>query len=446
MPKHIAEHQINPSRVSGHAVTVVRKLRAAGFDAYLVGGCVRDLLLGQKPKDFDVATDATPEQVREVFRRVRVVGRRFRIAHVRVRREIIEVSTFRSGNFVPVAVTVGRGRENGQPRHNGFADAHVSEDGIILRDNAYGAIDEDAFRRDFTVNALYYDPVKDVVLDYCDSMADISSSTLRVIGDPVSRFREDPVRILRAVRFAAKLSLTMHPDTEAAFASTRDLLTSVPPARLFDEFGKLFMLGHGERAWQLMRQYQLVEVLFPLPSQHEKVARSAFVGTDLRVRQDKPVTSGFLLAALLWREYARRAGFGVAGIKRRVEELEVVAAEVLAAQRSVIAIPRRHSYFVREVWQLQPKFEKRTASNVAKVLAHRRFRAAYDFLLVRVAAGDAPAELGEWWTRAQTECAEELVRQLPVERPRRRRRRRRRGVLGAGESVAETLPQRVGVA
>ena len=441
MQKHTAEDRINRGRVSEQAVTVVRKLRVAGFDAYLVGGCVRDLLLDETPKDFDVATDATPEQVREVFRRVRLVGRRFRIAHVRMRREIIEVSTFRCANSVPTDAMVGHGRGNGRtqigrPSRNGFTHAHVSEDGIILRDNAYGAIHEDAFRRDFTINALYYDPIENMVHDYCDGMADIANARLRVIGDPADRFREDPVRILRAVRFAARLNMRLYPEIEAAIATTRELLASVPPARLFDELGKLFMLGHGERMWQLMRRYRLVETLFASSLQHEEVARLALASTDSRIRQGKPVTPGFLVAAFLWREFAKGAGVGVAGVERTVEELETIAFEVLATQQRKVAIPRRHSQFAREVWLLQPKLEKRTSRNVTKVLAHPRFRAAYDFLMVRVEAGDAPAELGGWWTQAQTEDAEELARRLTPERPRRRRRRRRRSAAGVAQSEA----------
>ena len=439
LQKHFAEDRINRSRVSEHAVTVVRELRDAGFDAYLVGGCVRDLLLGETPKDFDVATNATPEQVRQELRRVRLVGRRFRIAHVRMRREIIEVSTFRGANFASADVTTGRSRgngraQNGRPSRNSFAHARVSEDGIILRDNAYGAIHEDAFRRDFTINALYYDPIESLIYDYCHGMADIANARLRVIGDPASRFREDPVRILRAARFAAKLNMRLYPEIEAAIASTRELLASVPPARLFDELGKLFMLGHGERTWQLMRRYRLVETLFASSLQHDEIARLALASTDLRIRQGKPVTPGFLVAAFLWHEFAK--GAGVAGVQGKANELEAIATDVLATQQSTVAIPRRHSQFAREVWLLQPKLEKRTSRNVAQVLAHPRFRAAYDFLMVRVEASDAPAELGEWWTQAQTLDAEELARQLTPERPRRRRRRRRRSATGSAQSEA----------
>ncbi len=410
LPKRITAHQIDRARVSPNAIDVIKGLRDAGFDAYLVGGCVRDLLLAGTPKDFDVATSATPEQVREVFARVRLVGRRFRIAHVRMRREIIEVSTFRRA--VGVA-DQGHGE-------------HLSERGVILRDNVYGGIDEDAFRRDFTINALYYDPVDDVVFDYCKAMADVKTRTLRLIGDPVARFREDPVRMLRAIRFAAKLGLDLHPATEKAIAPMREMLTVVPPARLFDEFGKLFLGGYGEPAFELLRTHKLTKVLFPLlalGSQGETFARLALANTDQRLREGKPVTPGFLLAAFLWHEYVTRleAASVAAGDQ---EGREAVATALLATQQATVAIPRRHSYFVRDVWRLQPRLELFTARSVESVLEDRRMRAGYDFLLLRVAANDAPAELGEWWTRAQTMDFEVLRQQLPKGKPRRPRRRR----------------------
>ena len=403
--KRITEHAIDSTRVSEKAVAVIEKLRDAGFDAYLVGGCVRDLLLGKLPKDFDVATNATPEDVRNVFPRVRLVGRRFRIVHVRVGREIIEVSTFRRA---------AGGRDDRKP--------HLSEDGMILRDNLYGTIDQDAFRRDFTVNALYYDPTENVVLDYCDGMKDISSRTLRLIGEPKIRFQEDPVRILRAVRFAAKLDLTLHPDTEAAIAPTCEMLTAIPPARLFDEFTKLFLAGHGERAFEVLCEHELVEILFPLPPHGEAITRLALASTDQRLRENKPVTPGFLIAAFLWQEYLDHLEPTTTAGGHEDDP----ASTVIAAQQATIAIPRRHGWFVRDVWHLQPLLGKRTSRNVARVLGHRRFRAAYDFLMLRCETGDAPRELGDWWTNAQTENTETLLRELPSGRPRRRRRRRGR--------------------
>ena len=381
-------------------------LRRAGFEAYLVGGCVRDLLLGHTPKDFDIASDATPEEVREVLPRVRVIGRRFRIAHVRVRREVIEVSTFRRAHD-----------------HADGCRPVTSSQGVILRDNAYGVIDEDAFRRDFTANALYYDPIGHVLLDYCGGLADIEERTLRVIGDPERRFREDPVRILRAVRFVAKLRLKLHEDTERAIRPTRAMLDAIPPARLFDEFGKLFMGGAGEQTFEVLQQHDLTSYLIRLGQDDGELARLALANTDQRIREARPVTPGFLLAAFLWPEFARRVD--TSGTRKvPAEELDSAAKAVLAAQQATLAIPRRHTYFVREVWRLQPALARRTAKNVAQVLAHRRFRAAYDFLLLRSAVAEELRELADWWTEAQTLDADDLVQRLPRERPSRRRRRR----------------------
>ena len=426
LPQRFAATAIDSACVSANAIAVVRGLRKAGFDAYLVGGCVRDLLLGATPKDFDVATEATPEQVREVFPRVRLVGRRFRIAHVRMRREVVEVSTFRRALEEDAS---GRGL-------NGHAGAHVSAQGILLRDNVYGTIDEDAFRRDFTVNALYYDPDREVVLDYCDGRRDIDARQLRLIGDPVRRFREDPVRILRAVRLAAKLDLALHPQTEAAIAPTREMLAEIPPARLFDEFTKMFLGGHGAATFEWLGRYGLVQALFGLPKGGRAVAELALANTDKRLAEDKPVTPGFLLAAFLWCAY--RAHLPPGNGRQPSEDVrEQAATAALAGLRANIAIPRRHSLFVRDVWRLQPGLERRNADSVAATLGDRRFRAAYDFLLLRVAAGEVPAALGDWWTEAQTMPLEDVVGQLPERTPRRRsRRRRRRSRAATGTSEA----------
>ena len=416
--KRFAAKAIDHASVSENAVAVVRGLRTAGFDAYLVGGCVRDLLLGATPKDFDVATSATPEQVRGVFPRVRLVGRRFRIAHVRMRREIIEVSTFRGASD----------DGNGGGRH-------VSEDGVLLRDNVHGTIDEDAFRRDFTINALYLDPEANKVLDYCQGRRDIKARQLRTIGDPAVRFREDPVRMLRAIRLAAKLDLALHPATEAAIAPTREMLSAIPPARLFDEFGKMFLGGHGVDTFEMLGQHGLTDLLFPTLNQGQTLAKLALASTDQRLAEDKPVTPGFLLAAFLWDAYLAHGG-------QRRGEREQAASAALAVQRETIAMPRRHSYFVRDVWRLQPWLEERRADTVPATLADPRFRAAYDFLLLRVEAEEVPAALGDWWTQAQTVPLEEALRDLPAEQPPRRRRgrgRRRRRTSRADATATAVL-------
>ena len=433
LPKRIDDSCLDPTRVSSAAVAVIDRLRRAGFEAYLVGGCVRDLLLGRSPKDFDVASNATPEEVRALFcsagnaaTRARIVGRRFRIAHVRVQREVIEVSTFRRA-----------GAEDDDYR------PLLSSEGVILRDNAYGGIDEDAFRRDFTVNALYYDPVGHVILDYCDGLADIARRTLRLIGDPASRFREDPVRILRAVRFAAKLGLDLHRDTEQAIAPSAAMLAAVPPARLFDEFGKLFLSGDGLRTFDLLDRYGLLRHLLPgakrawgADKRACELPRLALANTDSRVGMGKPVTGGFLLAAFLWQEFVRQAPSD--RVAASDEELDQAAVAVLRNAQSTLAFPRRHAYFVRDVWRLQSRLEVRTQRSVPQLLEHRRFRAAYDFLALHADLDASRQALADWWTEAQTLDPNELAERLPRERRPRRRRRRRgsRGGQGARSALA----------
>ena len=437
----IAEHALDRSRISANAIAVVAGLRDAGFEAYLVGGCIRDVLIGRTPKDFDVATSATPEDVLGVFPRSRSIGRRFRIVHVRMRREVVEVSTYRRALSDDAAQTAApaHGAHDGGDRG---AHSLLSSNGMILRDNAYGTIDEDAFRRDFTVNALYYDPIDDVLLDYCGGLQDIRARTLRLIGEPDVRFREDPVRILRAIRFAAKLGFGIDPATERAIAPARAMLAAVPPARLFDEFTKLFLSGHGLRAFELLQHYRLTSFLLQPRRRSEDLIRRALANTDARLREDKPVTPGFLLAAFLWHEYLHRsghapdaalpAGRGSAGRKPAgsEEELDAAAASVISTQ-SRLSIPRRHGYFMRDVWRLQPSLHQRTAQSVAKALEHRRFRAAYDFLMLRAEVDDGLEELGRWWTDAQTPEGAALRAELPSDRPRRRRRRRRGAVRAA---------------
>ena len=402
--------QLDRSVLSENAVTVVEGLREAGFDAYLVGGCVRDLLLGKTPKDFDVATDATPEQVKSVFRRARLVGRRFRIAHVQFRGEFIEVSTYRRGNS-----------EDADEDELASDDSHRSADGVILRDNLYGTRDQDALRRDFTVNALYYDPIDDALLDYSEGMRDISDRTLRTIGDPKTRFREDPVRILRAIRFAAKLDFRLHADTEGAIAPLAELLTAISPSRLFDEFNKLFMRGHADSSWTLMLRFGLPEILFPLFEGEDSIVRVALQSTDERIREDKPVTSGFLLAAMCWPEFERRSALSATSRNAADERLKAAHA-VIGEQVLTIAIPRRMTFFIRDVWRLQTRLERKSARGV---LDHPRFRAAYDFLALRAEVGEADSDLVQWWTDIQTERGVDGGDSAP--QPRRRRRRRYRG-------------------
>lgn len=445
MPTRVVAPAINRHRVSKNAAAVVARLREAGYVAYLVGGCVRDLLLGHAPKDFDVATDARPEAICELFPRARLIGRRFRIVHVRMRGETIEVSTFRGAvdaNPADAPLAASMPVED--------AAARVSANGVILRDNAYGTLDGDALRRDFTVNALYYDPGENVLLDYCDGMADIATGTLRLIGEPATRFREDPVRILRAARFAAKLELKVDEATEAAIAPSRALLAAVPPARLFDEFCKLFLCGHGARTFALVERFGLADALLPSATSGSALFRRALANTDQRIRANKPVTPGFLLAAMLWPDYCQRTR-GAASARRAEcqQMMEQAGRDSFALLRQRVTPPRRHAYFARDIWELQPRLARRRGDDIEALLAQRRFRAAYDFLLLRAEVGEVPAALAQWWTRAQTPEAEQLAAneldtavdqhapdataggEKPVpsagERAPKRRRRRRRG-------------------
>ncbi len=382
------------------------------------------MLLGREPKDFDVATDARPEEVRKLFRNCRLIGRRFRLAHVHFGREIIEVATFRAGVGVADAGEAGTDR--------------VIENGMILRDNVFGTIEEDAWRRDFTVNALYYNIQDFSVVDYTGGVADLRAGVLRLIGDPEVRYREDPVRLLRAVRFAAKLGFRIEPRTEAPMRKLGRLLVDVPPARLFEEVLKLLLGGCAVATYELLRHYDLFRYLFPETeealSREEEGYPHVFVlraleNTDLRLAEDKPVTPAFLFAALLWEPLRARV--------QRLRETEGMTAlqacqlagrEVLSAAQQHVVLPRRFAIQSREIWQLQPRLERVPSKRALRLLVHPRFRAAYDFLLLRAEAGEAVAEAAEWWTRLQ-ETPDEAERAALCQGAaagRRRRRRRRR--------------------
>jgi len=379
-----APGEIDPELVEPAAVEVVQQLREHDFEAYLVGGCVRDLLLGLTPKDFDVATNATPEEVRKVFRRSRTVGRRFRIVHVRVGRQLFEVSTYRKNVD-----------EDDYPD-----DVTTSEDGVILRDNSYGTLEDDTFRRDFTVNAMYYDPLDGSVLDLAGGREDLAAKRLRLIGEPALRLREDPVRILRAVRFAAKLGFEIDTTVQEAIPNTAELLTAIPPARLFDEMNKLFLAGKAERVWELMSEYDLAPILFPATNPEDGFVKLAMVSTDGRIADDKPVTPGFLYAVLLWDDYQARITENA--LQQPMQEAENNAAmECIREQQLTISIPKRFSQFVRDVWSLQPRLERRQKKNLSRMLSHPKFRAAYDFLLLRAEMDLVEQEAADFWTEIQ---------------------------------------------
>ncbi len=405
-------HKIDPTLLDTNSLEVIAKLRAAGFDAYLVGGCVRDLLLGEIPKDFDVATDATPEEVKIVFRRARLVGRRFRIAHVRFGRDIIEVSTFRKAESTLV---------------------ELNSDGMILSDNEYGTLAEDAYRRDFTINALYYDPLSGDLLDYVDALKDLKAKRIAFIGHADVRLAEDPVRAIRALRFKAKLKFEIADSIDAALPDAARRLQAIPSARLFEEFNKLFLLGYAHAAWHVLASSPLHHALFPGTHPASELVSKAMRNTDERIAADKPATPGFLLAVLLWEDYLARM-HRFMPMHPAIVASNLAADQSLAAQTSVIAIPRRFSQFVREVWSLQPRLEEPSPKTLERLVSHKRFRAAYDLLDLRAQIDTALSPMFDWWTQyqAQPDHRAELIASLPRSRTPASGRRRRRSRKGAG--------------
>lgn len=368
------------------------RLKGAGFDAYLVGGGVRDLLLGREPKDFDIATNALPEEVKKLFRNCLLIGRRFRLAHVHFERDVIEVATF-------------RGQGDGDSE-----DEARTETGRILRDNVYGTVEQDAWRRDFTINALYYNIEDFSVVDFVDGMKDLRAGVLRLIGDPEQRFREDPVRMLRAVRFAARLGFRIHRDTEAAIRAHGHLLEEIPAARLFDESLKLLQTGNGVATFEQLRRYGLFGYLFPqteaclAQEEHgfpKTLVVRALANTDQRIAEGKSVTPAFLYAALLWEPVRQALAQREVAGEGELQALQEVARDVVDGQLARISLPKRFSLPMREIWAMQPRLKKITGLRPVKLLEHPRFRAAYDFLLLRAEAGDDVGELSRWWTEFQ---------------------------------------------
>lgn len=416
-----ARHGIDPARISPCALSVCETLKAAGHQAFVVGGAVRDLLLGKAPKDFDVATDARPEEVRRLFRRSRIIGRRFRIVHVMCGRETVEVTTFR-GQGAPIA-------EEGEQKE---ASRQVAASGRLLADNVFGTQAEDAARRDFTINALYYDPVSGELVDYQHGVRDLKRRVLRIIGDPETRYREDPVRMLRAVRIAAKLDFELDAKTAAPIPRLAHLLTEVPRARLFDEMLKLFLSGHALESARRLRAAGLHHGVLPLldvvleQPQGSRFVSLALANTDQRIAEDKPVSPAFLFATLLWHEVAARWQRLQAEGKSKMQALGLAIEAVLDEQVETLAIPRRYTAVMREIWLLQPRFEARSGARPFRLLEHPRLRAAYDFLMLRVQSGEVPAELGTWWTRFQEASPEERAGMLVKGEGAKRRRRRRR--------------------
>lgn len=417
-------HNISRKHISPAALRIIKQLEESGYQAFLVGGGVRDLLLGTHPKDFDVATSATPEEVRKLFRGARIIGRRFQIVHVRIGREVIEVTTFRG--------------------HHEAEDhkAIKNEDGMLLRDNVYGTLETDAVRRDFTVNALYYTTKDFAVYDYCGGMQDIKNRTLRIIGDAETRYKEDPVRMLRAVRFAAKLGFTIEDGTAEPITRLAPLLSNISEARLFEEVLKLFLSGSATATISLLKDFGLLKELFPgvdaaLDSGNalaENIIERAVINTDKRIRAEKSVNPAFLYAALLW-PTLQAAQNALAGQMPSGAAYLHAAQGVINQQLSRTSIPKRFLIPMREIWDLQARLPNRLGMRALRILDHPRFRAAYDFLLLREEAGEDMGGLGHWWTefqQANEERREQMVADLSKssggnKRPRRRTRKPHQG-------------------
>lgn len=386
-----SEHRIDESKICGQARHVVETLLKAGYQAYLVGGCVRDLVLGIEPKDFDVATNAHPEQICELFDNSRLIGRRFRIVHVYFHRNNIEVSTFRA-----------------QANQTNNQTTNAGSNGRILRDNTFGTIEEDAIRRDFTINALYYDIENSEVLDYCDGYQDLQARKICMIGDAETRYREDPVRMLRALRFRAKLDLTIESKTEEPIKPMGHLLSEIPPARLFDEVIKLFHSGYAVRCFQELVNFNLLQILFPITKKalandesFSLLIHNALQNTDTRISSGKSVNPAFIFAILLWRPYLQLLEQSSQQGVPYSEGAWSSGRRTVLDQSTVISIPKRFSVTICEIWKLQNRFLKRRGRKSLQLLSHPRFRAAYDFMCLRTQSGELDKEICTWWTKIQ---------------------------------------------
>ncbi len=432
-----SEHGIDPKLVDERAATVVHTLKQAGFDAYIVGGAVRDLLVGLRPKDFDVATNATPEQVKGLFRRAFIIGRRFRIVHVVFGRgrehDVIEVSTFRAFLDNAAAEQVAGNERTSRNELAGMKHA-VDSSGRVLRDNVWGSQEEDAVRRDFTINAMYYDPETQVVVDYHGGIKDAKKLTLRMIGDPATRYREDPVRIIRAVRFSAKLKglgFTMDAKTSAPLVAMKKLLADVPQSRLFDEMLKLLQTGHSLATIEQLKELGLGQGVYPLLDLVVERAQAPFVraalqDTDRRVGEGKPVAPSFLLACVLWSDVRE-------GWNKRMEArsrqpafpaLQEAIDDVFNARIGDVSGGGRLAGDMREIWMMQPRFEKRVGNSAFALADQPRFRAAFDFMRLRADAGEVEEVLADWWQEfslADDNLRQDMVDQVREEQSQRMR-------------------------
>ncbi len=411
-------HTLSRAQISQNALNVLYGLKDAGFEAYLVGGCVRDLLLGHEPKDFDVATNALPEQVHKLFRRSQLIGRRFKLVHVRFGREMIEVATFRA----PPAE---------------LQDEAVQE--RIVEDNVYGSLKQDAWRRDFTINALYYNIRDFSIVDYTGGISDLQKGNIRLIGDVETRYREDPVRMLRAIRFVGKLGLRLEKNTEHFIPQLANLLDDIPAARLFDEVLKLYLTGNAAVTHELLGHYGVFDYLFPetaslLHSEQDEYPRTLIIkaleNTDNRINLAKPVNPAFLFAALLWEPLRQRWQYYQQRKIPPIPAMHHAASDVFLTQVKRVAVPKRFSLVSRDIWQMQIRLAQRQGKRAYRLFEHPKFRAAYDFLLLRVEAGESLQELADWWTTFQEVTQEERQRMVdalaPAPTKKRRRRRRKK--------------------
>lgn len=404
---------IPKSEVSAGAMLVCKGLQKHGFDGYLVGGCVRDWMLGLHPKDFDVVTNATPEQARKLFKRARIIGRRFKLVHVYHHRELIEVATYRAAST------------------NKSQHLKKSESGRVLRDNVYGTLEQDAHRRDFSLNALYYDPIKHTVTDFMDGVQDLKEGDLRLIGDPKTRFAEDPVRMLRALRFKAKLGFELSTQLEQLIQQNRHRFKEVSNARLFDEMFKLFHHAHAIKSWHSLRDHDFISILLPLTFKAmgkeptvETFIVNALENTDRRVGQGLPVIPAYFFAVVLWHAYQYQRS-QEKDLPRAKQGVVLAAEKIFRQQYPTIAIPKRVSSIIIDIWDLQWHLVARRRKSVEKLLDNRRFRAAFDFLLLRQGIGEVDDSITSWWSQIQEldeEGRQAMINKLEPEKPRRRRR------------------------
>jgi len=411
-----SQHNLSKADINSYALEVINKLHNHGHEAYLVGGSVRDLLIHKVPKDFDVATSATPQQIKKLFKNSRIIGRRFKLVHITFQREIIEVSTFRSN----------------EPDEK----IETNAQGMVIRDNVYGNLAQDSWRRDFTINSLYYNIHNSSIVDYTGGFKDIQNKLINIIGQPEVRYQEDPVRMLRAIRFAAKINFNIAEGTSTPIFTLGHLLQHISNARLCDEIIKILQCQEAKKTFELLHHYQLIQYLFPLtiavdqyyPNQ-QKFIENALENTDARIKAQKPTTPAFTFAVLLWFPMRHLAiELQENDTLHPLEALEHAMGRILNQQSKTIGIPRRYTQIIREIWLLQYRFEKRVGKKPWQLMAHARFRAAYDFLLLRAINQDESLELAQWWTSFQEAGEEEQVKMIaslnkPVANKKRRRKK-----------------------